>query len=976
MISNRTFNIFLATTNIPYTITQIDRPSMANAKDATINKANYVADFYDFTITPGPKGNFDLIDFDNAIVRVDTNNYTSGIYATWGYDNFYGVNHLCVRDLTDTSTSDRFYFITEIKPVGASVIEYTCKLDYWLTYWDKVQPTTNQIFVQRGSVDRWTNISSNEKLPILTIPVGKKLVLHQTTFIGVNDGKQVPTLFKIPMCDPRVNLAMQNIVDPNLLTYLANDYILSYIDEDNNEGIITKKEYFDTINNSKFPTLWEWVIDNTNGTKPLIIKELSFGGGTYFKGGSLTITIEGVDYKMTVLQDIYTFKLDKGTVLNPSFTGMSFSDVIDIDYTIIEPDKIPADTLSTTDHTSETIGTFYHYWLDGITYVDIPDTNKLFNIITNQKTAPTSKWIAPGQDGVKETFFNTPLLGLADIPSSGLWNTTFPQIRFYTNKTIISTKLTFDMGKSKPFRNLDPSLNEYQPTHPFINSNGLILRKTLNNVNNYNSCLAYHSKGATSSYDSTRIYPYALCTFISNVANINYETVAGNNQWKVGKMPASVASGLTQPIILIPLQAGVDTPPDKNARGTGVEWLINQGNPCITKIFCCDFPLISETIWSKITKLSTWGFGTDNNQTLGLCDGILLNDVIADRVVRGDGDYQQILDLTTTNIPWYFNNVVSKTDLFDYKKCPMVYLNNHFKMTLNDGAANKEISFDALLEKPTQFLTINCRYNINDTLYNKIGFIENGLYKKSSLTGEAGYISSATYDLPNTSNAYTTFFQNHTNSFNTSKFALKAGLAQNLAKGAAGAVASIGGGLVAGGGLGAVIGGLNAAGNIVGDVINYEIGNMKLNSQVADIKNEPVQIKDISAGDNFSMVMYQKNLKSTLNVISSTPVPYLNITSCSPQQQEIIARQYETNGYIYNTYQDISGNKLWSTRYWFNTWKIDNYNDAINKDGIPNQVVMWFKTIFKNGVRLWNNDGGNSAMFNYTNENWETRLLN
>lgn len=243
------------------------------------------------------------------------------------------------------------------------------------------------------------------------------------------------------------------------------------------------------------------------------------------------------------------------------------------------------------------------------------------------------------------------------------------------------------------------------------------------------------------------------------------------------------------------------------------------------------------------------------------------------------------------------------------------------------------------------------------------------------------------------------FFQNWTRKFNQLQYASLAGKAFGQSVVGAGGMGLIGGKtpavapvlaranndvvkLLRGGtGVGAVVGaiggGMNAVNNIFKTTLDNQLrekqavyGVQSLLAQQTDLANSPAATSGLQKLElNYWFTSY-----STKTKIDSRQKPYLTVLA--PGYNDFIAQAliYHKYGYLLDQEEIIDFNDEW-TRYYFNYWQIHNLEQALVKTNLNSMVVNWFNSLFNQGIRLWNVFHTGVIFNDYSQENWENKII-
>lgn len=182
---------------------------------------------------------------------------------------------------------------------------------------------------------------------------------------------------------------------------------------------------------------------------------------------------------------------------------------------------------------------------------------------------------------------------------------------------------------------------------------------------------------------------------------------------------------------------------------------------------------------------------------------------------------------------------------------------------------------------------------------------------------------------------------------------------------------------------------LGAMSDIGGTATNAgrSIYDSKMNAKMSDLSEKKSELQkhmitsslsDLTASSDEPNVRNEEDIY-TSSLLNFYAYPKLMIYSLSPYDMEKLSWLYHKFGYTVNRLMYVafnSENKLWGTRTVFNYWKIDNFVTTINTGKINELIVLHFQSIFKKGIRLWNNEHKNSwnNFKNYNLDNYEKSL--
>lgn len=983
--NQKIFKFWLSKNNIPYTESSSDRPSFMDYK-GTFTRDWFIgyyfgeqADYNDKYCT----GNFEFTSFDTAVVYVNGDSYSNNPgYVNWTWDKYMTPNAMMVYDKL-TEDTPRFYFITNITLVGNATYRYDLKLDYWLTYWHNGKDTSvtldpnKSVLVHRRPEKRYKPISFIQEQWMLEIAAGESFSIvvfpsynwplvyahdkdmyakwqqgtpdkRQTfgKYTCLNGTIKVPTQFidcRLELIGPTGKVA--KVVEATLESMITVDgenyvQVLKYT-----AGAEDERYYGFNISTA-YSNNW-----GGYGSPPEVQLQTFVG---------CAISLDCIIYNQA------------GQVVLPE-TNQHITWNIQID------DSSTFSNAGTYDPEQYLTSKLW-------TYNKYPDGTKDKDILKALTTLEHSiQTVEIAIEDETQTTTNYKILNSGDIGNGqyvGFTVEMLPQVilplfqyiegfNFENNIPLPDVKmLVANLFSDSIVNNIDPEMSHLTATSSYLPLNEHNFDRDISAIQSFSNNILFATASKTSKYEVGQSYCYALVSFLSNLG-----APSG------AKMP-TVYSSWTQPLILCPLVIG----DDKNNSYSG---FLSAGSPAVVKIFMTDFPLISNTIWDDPSKFKTiHDISGGDYAALNDSKGVFLGDIINDLYVIEKGVYKETYDLR--NLPFELFVTIDTPKYksqYNYMYEVNLYTYPFTKIELINGTTSREIRLNNLWGNKLDYLNnidISCRYVMNDTLFNKIGFINNGVYGLASDTAKAAYMSSAGYDLPSTGSAYTNFYQNHLNSYNTSKwaFGMQFGSALlGIVNPAAmlGFMGSMSGltktknpliGPAAGVGSGILSG--------VGAGMQLAVQNAQLNAQVQDLERQPMTISGSSNGDIYSMVATTKDIFNESGKLTSTPNTYLNVMFPNDATAKYIAYYYHINGNISNQYENLT-KEVMNTRSIFNYWKIDRIQSGLVLNSLPNEVIEWFNNAFNNGLRLWNHEPSvqdpGSLWYNYNLENWENELL-
>lgn len=550
-------------------------------------------------------------------------------------------------------------------------------------------------------------------------------------------------------------------------------------------------------------------------------------------------------------------------------------------------------------------------------------------------------------------------------------------LRHHQNR--FTSEKKFDFSPSNPLWNDDAEMARYKPHYPLKTCQGIKSVIDDEDFNfGYDNTLAggKENPNAEEKYNEDNLFVYAFVTYLSKIAD---KPPTNDYMTSGGSIPL--------PVMIVPLSLYFLNPKlqvsfsgDPVQSDNSYANIIKSGNNAFIKVIAIDFPILTNNDYSNLVKIA------------GLNDLNNLYGIDLDKIKLGPRKqffkkaYYEDFELNLVDYPTTFTYDVP----YNYQWEPKIYMSAHQKNEIQIAFAKKQIFVEKLDDINTLKLYHINSFDITNDI--KVCVLDSKVYGNVNNLDYQSLLVNASFSLAETSNAYTNYFQEHKNAFNTSRWALNKrattndilgsvdGIFGGAMSGAMGGSALPVVGTLAGAGIGAILGAFKAGSNIVRNEMERSIGNRQLDSQKKDLENTPETIKDVSDRDLYSLnVLNLSYFNLGIDDNRRFPTTHINIYGLTQQEKEIIAFHYARNGYLIN--RMIKINKEWiSNRYRFNYLQINNFHTCLKKDKLPFQVITWFDKIFEKGVRLWTIDDGTDIdrknTFNdYTYENWEISLL-